>query len=56
MLDEILRSCRNDTKLCIACNLTADDELIQTKSIGDWKKEHPDLHKKPTIFLLYRNR
>lgn len=56
MLDEILRSCRNDTKLCIACNLTAQDELIQTKSIGDWKKEQLDLHKKPTIFLLYRNR
>ncbi|MDA9555490.1 SAM-dependent methyltransferase [Pelobium sp.] len=56
MLDEILRSCKNDTKLCIASNLTADDEFVQTKSIGDWKKAQPDLHKQPTIFLLYRNR
>ena len=56
MLNDILASCKNDTKLCIACNLTATDELMQTKSIGDWKKDQPDLHKKPSIFLLYRNR
>jgi 16S rRNA (cytidine1402-2'-O)-methyltransferase len=56
MLNDILASCRNDTKLCIACNLTGEDELIQTKTIGDWKKDQPDLHKKPTIFLLYRTR
>lgn len=53
---DILSSCKNDTKLCIACNLTAEDEMIETKSIGDWKKEKIDLHKKPTIFLLQRSR
>ncbi|MEO5910804.1 MAG: SAM-dependent methyltransferase [Pelobium sp.] len=56
LLNDILSSCKNDTKLCIACNLTAEDEMIQTKTIADWKKEQPDLHKKPTIFLLYRAR
>lgn len=56
LLNDILASCKNDTKLCIACNLTAEDEFIQTKTIADWKKEQPDLHKKPTIFLLYRAR
>ncbi len=56
MLEDILKSCKNDTRLCIACNLTADDELVQTKTIADWKKKYPDLHKKPTIFLLSRNR
>jgi 16S rRNA (cytidine1402-2'-O)-methyltransferase len=56
MLNDILASCNNDTKLCIACNLTAEDELIQTKTIADWKKNQPDLHKKPTIFLLQRTR
>jgi 16S rRNA (cytidine1402-2'-O)-methyltransferase len=56
MLDEILRSCRNDTKLCIASNLTAADEFVQTKTIGDWKKAQPELHKQPTIFVLYRTR
>lgn len=53
MLEEILRSCKPQTCLCIASNLTADDEFVQTKTITDWKKQIPDLHKKPTIFLLY---
>ena len=56
LLTDILTSCKNDTKLCIASNLTADNEFLQTKSIGEWKKEQLDLHKQPTIFLLYRTR
>lgn len=56
LLNDILASCKNDTKLCIASNLTADNEFLQTKSIGEWKKEQLDLHKQPTIFLLYRTR
>lgn len=54
MLEEILRTCNPQTKLCIACNLTAEDELVQTKTISEWKKQVPDLHKKPAIFLLYK--
>ncbi|MBW4888137.1 SAM-dependent methyltransferase [Mucilaginibacter sp. HMF5004] len=52
MLEEILRSCNPRTHLCIACNLTAEDEFVKTQTIADWKKQIPDLHKKPTIFLL----
>lgn len=54
MLDEILKSASPQTRLCIACNITGEDEFIQTKTVGEWKKHVPDLHKKPTIFLLYR--
>jgi 16S rRNA (cytidine1402-2'-O)-methyltransferase len=54
MLEEILRSCKPQTRLCIACNLTAEDELVQTKSIAEWKKQVPELHKKPVIFLLMK--
>ena len=54
MLEEILRSCKPQTKLCIACNLTAEDEMVQTKSIAEWNKHVPDLHKKPAIFLLMK--
>jgi 16S rRNA (cytidine1402-2'-O)-methyltransferase len=56
MLNDILASCRNDTKLCIASNITSVNEFLQTKTIGLWKLEQPDLHKQPTIFLLYRSR
>lgn len=54
MLEEILRSCKPETRLCIACDLTSEDEFIQTKSIGEWKSKIPELHKRPAIFLLYK--
>lgn len=53
--DELLKSCKGETKLCIACNLTAQDEYIRTNSVKEWKGKKVDLHKKPTIFLLYMN-
>lgn len=51
-LDDILQICHPDLKLCIACNVSASDEFIQTKSIAQWRKAKPDLHKKPTMFLM----
>ncbi len=56
LLDELLRSCKKDTLLCIACNLTAESEYVATKSVSDWALNKPDLHKKPTIFLFYRKK
>lgn len=53
MLEEILKSCKPTTQLCIACNLTGEDEFIKTQTIYLWRKEEIDLHKKPAIFLLY---
>ncbi|MFD2872381.1 SAM-dependent methyltransferase [Mucilaginibacter ximonensis] len=55
LLDEILKTGNAKTKLCVACNLTAQDELVQTKTIAEWQTQAPDLHKKPTIFLLSRS-
>lgn len=53
MLDEILRTCHPATRLCIACDITAATEFIQTRPIQEWRKKAPDLHKRPTIFLLF---
>ncbi len=53
MLADILSHCKDDTLLCIACNVTLPEELIVTKTIASWKQENqPDLNKKPTVFLL----
>lgn len=54
MAEEILRTCRPQTKLCIAANLTCDGEYIRTKSVKEWKGKLPDLNKIPCIFLLYK--
>jgi 16S rRNA (cytidine1402-2'-O)-methyltransferase len=53
MLSDILQNCQPQTQLCIATQITAPDEMIVTKAIKEWKAAPPDLHKKPTIFLLY---
>jgi 16S rRNA (cytidine1402-2'-O)-methyltransferase len=53
LLEDVLKTCKPNTRLCIACNLTAEDELVKTQTIAAWKKAPPDLHKKPTIFLLF---
>jgi 16S rRNA (cytidine1402-2'-O)-methyltransferase len=52
LLADALASLSPQTKLCIAKNLTASDELIQTKTIADWKNHPLDLHKVPTVFIL----
>lgn len=53
LLTDLLAVGLPDTRLCIAANVTAPDALIQTKTIRQWKASPPDLHKKPTIFLLF---
>lgn len=52
LLETLLKVCNPGTRLCIAANLTASTEFIQTKPIADWKKNIPDLHKQPAIFLI----
>lgn len=53
MLEDILKECHGETKLCIACNISLENELIQTKPVKEWKNTAlPDIHKKPTVFLL----
>jgi len=55
MLEEILRTCKPTTRLCIAANLTGADELVKTQTVAAWKKQIPDLHKQPAIFLLFHS-
>lgn len=52
MLETILQVCNPSTQLCIAAELTSENEFIKTKTVAAWKKETIDLHKKPVIFLL----
>lgn len=43
------------TKLCVACDITLSSEYIKTLEIKDWKNEHPDLNKRPTIFIIHKD-
>lgn len=52
LIETILKSCKETTRLCLAADITGANEWIKTKTIKDWKKEKPDLHKRPVIYLL----
>ena len=54
LLEDVLKSAAPQTLLCIACDLTSETEFVKTMSIGQWRQEKIDLHKRPCIFLLYR--
>jgi 16S rRNA (cytidine1402-2'-O)-methyltransferase len=49
----LLSVCKNETKICVAVDITSATESIHTKTIKEWKQLNIDLHKKQAIFLLY---
>ena len=49
----VLDTCRNETRLCVAVDITSSAESIKTKTIKEWKNENINLHKKQVIFLFY---
>lgn len=53
MLEAILKNGKDTTQLCIAANLTGPEEFCKTKPIAQWKKDKPDLHKRPAMFLIF---
>jgi 16S rRNA (cytidine1402-2'-O)-methyltransferase len=53
MLEDILAHCQAQTRLCIASNVSLEQELIISRPIAEWRKSTLlDLHKQPTVFLL----
>ena len=54
MMDDILKTCRPTTKLCIAANITCEGEYIKTRTVKEWKGKLPDINKIPCIFLIYK--
>lgn len=54
LVEDILQHCKPQTRLCIAMNISCEDEYIVTKPIKAWKGKLPDMHKKPCVFLIYK--
>ncbi|MFP5042288.1 SAM-dependent methyltransferase [Parasediminibacterium sp. JCM 36343] len=52
LIKELLQTCKETTLLCIAVDITAPSETIQTKTIKQWKQLNLDFHKRLAIFLL----
>jgi 16S rRNA (cytidine1402-2'-O)-methyltransferase len=52
LMEAILQTCKPQTRLCVAVDLTGPGESIRTKTIADWKTQIPQIHKRPAIFLI----
>jgi 16S rRNA (cytidine1402-2'-O)-methyltransferase len=52
LLETLVKTCNPSTQLCIASNLNGKEEFLRTKTMGAWKKNLPELNKKPTVFCL----
>lgn len=52
LLADLMKNCDNNTRICIAKNITGADSYVKTKIAADWKKEIPVIGKVPTVFLL----
>ncbi len=54
LLSDLLKTLSPKTQLAIACNLTAEDELIEVRSVEKWRKaDKPNIAKRPAIFIIY---
>jgi 16S rRNA (cytidine1402-2'-O)-methyltransferase len=53
LFDALLRVCRADTRLCLARDLTTDQEWIRSMPVAQWKRgPRPELGRRPALFLL----
>lgn len=52
LIETLLKQCLPGTRLCVAADITGEQEWIKTKTIAEWRKETTDIHKRPAIFLL----
>ena len=52
LLEDIVGTCRDNTLLCIAADISLATEFIKTKTVREWKGQLPDIHKRPAVFLL----
>jgi 16S rRNA (cytidine1402-2'-O)-methyltransferase len=52
LLEALIKTLKPDTRLCIACNLTLEDEFILTQEVRRWHHSGLELHKKPSIFMF----
>ena len=52
VIEALCKNCNPSTRLCIAVDLTGQNEWIKSKTIAEWKSAKPDVHKRLAIFCL----
>ena len=52
LLADMLQCLNGNTRLCIAANLTCEDQFIQTRTVAQWKQHPVTVGKRPCVFLI----
>lgn len=52
VFDDILTELLDQTKLCIASEITMTNQRIQSMAVAEWRLKKYDLNKRPTIFII----
>ncbi len=56
MLESILTTCRDDTLVTLACDLTTEQEYLATHAVAAWRGIQPAVDRRPCVFLLWCQR
>ncbi len=54
LLKSILEVCHPTARVCVARDITGDNNLVKTQTVAEWNGQLPELHKLPTVFLIHR--
>jgi 16S rRNA (cytidine1402-2'-O)-methyltransferase len=52
IIHDILATCKGDTLLCIASDITLPAEDIRTRTVAEWKQEKKSFNDHPAVFLI----
>lgn len=52
LLADLVASCKGTTRICIAADITLPTQFIRTRSVADWKRDMPEIGKRPCVFVL----
>lgn len=53
LIADICNTVKRNLRLCVACDLTCENETVTTRRVDEWSKGGYDYGKRPAIFLLY---
>lgn len=53
MLETLIKTCADSTRICVATDLSLDNESIMTRTPSEWRRQGlPEIDRRPTVFLL----
>ena len=54
LFEDLLNTLSDNTKLCIAIDITLPFEFILTQTVLSWRSMQLDFHKRPAIFIIHK--